>query len=571
MKSNQNFYTAKTSSLKKYNKIMTLLNLNMINKPKIYHPINPCHPFNLDMLNLKTISRRENACLINNKSLKDLVLKYNLNERKTSNENHDSNKYFFNKFKNEEKNYQLTIKAILKKNIDNFPLHLSERKAHSKNKKKNLNININNLNSNNVRIYTSYSQIKLKNSKKLELLKERGINQYITKNIKDKKEINNMNNLKNLNIKMKLLSKNRKGNSLRNYELENKTNIVKKHLSFSVTNLNSEKLGKISIFGVFEEIGIYGKIICSTLTNYLIDYFQKSKEMNVCIDKNNFYSILHWSFVNAQNYLILNSKKLKIDLSESGCSACFLILPKNYTNKIYCATSGICKCLLYTNRGPDILSFSLTIDRPSERDRIYTFLRNKLYNKLLKEKEEENKKNNINLVDTENKENNQIEEEKNNQNENEKDKNGDKDNKENKDKKEDLINQNNKKLTKKIKINEEELKKNYENSIRYFITSGYTRSFGMLSGADFGLIPNPEINECDLKAGKVRFAVLGNDTFWKILTEPEIRFICFKYTSNKDNVGAIKELWDLIRQKLGTNSKILDKIGFEVIYFDSFF
>ena len=283
--------------------------------------------------------------------------------------------------------------------------------------------------------------------------------------------------------------------------------------------------------------------------------------MNVCIDKNNFYSILHWSFVNAQNYLILNSKKLKIDLSESGCSACFLILPKNYTNKIYCATSGICKCLLYTNRGPDILSFSLTIDRPSERDRIYTFLRNKLYNKLLKEKEEENKKNNINLVDTENKENN----------ENEKDKNGDKDNKENKDKKEDLINQNNKKLTKKIKINEEELKKNYENSIRYFITSGYTRSFGMLSGADFGLIPNPEINECDLKVGKLRFAVLGNDTFWKILTEPEIRFICFKYTSNKDNVGAIKELWDLIRQKLGTNSKILDKIGFEVIYFDTFF
>ena len=50
MKSNQNFYTAKTSSLKKYNKIMTLLNLNMINKPKIYHPINPCHPFNLDMI-----------------------------------------------------------------------------------------------------------------------------------------------------------------------------------------------------------------------------------------------------------------------------------------------------------------------------------------------------------------------------------------------------------------------------------------------------------------------------------------------------------------------------------------
>jgi hypothetical protein len=167
--------------------------------------------------------------------------------------------------------------------------------------------------------------------------------------------------------------------------------------------------------------------------------------------------------------------------------------------------------------------------------------------------------------DKEDKENNQIEESKIEQNKKQKNKN------DINDIKEELKNQNKETITQKIIINEEELKKDYENSIRYFIGSGYTRCFGMLSGADFGLIPNPEINECDLKAGKVRFAVLGNDTFWKILTEPEIRFISFKYTSNKDNIGAVKEIWDLIRQKLGTNSKILDKIGFEVIYFDSFF
>ena len=41
--------------------------------------------------------------------------------------------------------------------------------------------------------------------------------------------------------------------------------------------------------GVFEEIGVHGKIICTTLINYLIDYFKSSKEMNVCIEKNNFY------------------------------------------------------------------------------------------------------------------------------------------------------------------------------------------------------------------------------------------------------------------------------------------
>ena len=586
MKTNQLLYSTRISSMKKHNNILTLSNLKMFHKPKIYHPLNPCHPFNLDMLNLNTISKRENALLINNKPLKDLILKYNLNGRKSSNENHDPNKYFFNKFKDEEKNYQLTIRAILKNDIDNFPLYLSGRKTNYKSKKinlkKNPSRNDSNLNSNNIRFYTSYSQIKLKNSKKPELLKERGISQYNTKKINSKNKVNNKYNLKSLDIKMKLFSKYRKLNLLKNIEnSEGRTYIVKKNLSFSVTNLNSEKLGKISIFGVFEEIGIHGKIICSTLMNYLIDYFQKSKEMNVCIDKNNFYSILHWSFVNAQKYLILNSNKLKIDLSDSGCSLCFLLLPKDNSNKIYCANSGICKCLLYTNRGPDILSFSLTIDRPSERDRIYLFLRNKKYYELLKLKEEEDKKENENKKnkkenenkenkkENENKEHNEeikIEENKINQNENEEN------NEEiDKDIKEEMGYKIKKKSSKKIEINEEELKDDYENSIRYFIGLGYTRSFGILSGEDFGLIPNPEINECDLKSSKVRYAILGNDTFWKAVAEPEIRFITNKYTSNKDNNAANKELLDLIRQKLGSNSKILDKIGFEVIYFENVF
>ena len=586
MKTNQLLYSTRIYSMKKHNNILTLSNLKMFHKPKIYHPLNPSHPFNLDMLNLNTISKRENALLINNKPLKDLILKYNLNGRKSSNENHDPNKYFFNKFKDEEKNYQLTIRAILKNDIDNFPLYLSGRKTNYKSKKinlkKNPSRNDSNLNSNNIRFYTSYSQIKLKNSKKPELLKERGISQYNTKKINSKNKVNNKYNLKSLDIKMKLFSKYRKLNLLKNIEnSEGRTYIVKKNLSFSVTNLNSEKLGKISIFGVFEEIGIHGKIICSTLMNYLIDYFQKSKEMNVCIDKNNFYSILHWSFVNAQKYLILNSNKLKIDLSDSGCSLCFLLLPKDNSNKIYCANSGICKCLLYTNRGPDILSFSLTIDRPSERDRIYLFLRNKKYNELLKLKEEEDKKENENKKnkkenenkenkkENENKEHNEeikIEENKINQNENEEN------NEEiDKDIKEEMGYKIKKKSSKKIEINEEELKDDYENSIRYFIGLGYTRSFGILSGEDFGLIPNPEINECDLKSSKVRYAILGNDTFWKAVAEPEIRFITNKYTSNKDNNAANKELLDLIRQKLGSNSKILDKIGFEVIYFENVF
>jgi hypothetical protein len=121
----------------------------------------------------------------------------------------------------------------------------------------------------------------------------------------------------------------------------------------------------------------------------------------------------------------------------------------------------------------------------------------------------------------------------------------------------------------KIKINEEEINKEQYKSIKYLEGLGFTRCFGNLSGKDYGLIPDPELIECDLKSNKVRYAVLGNYTFWKIVNETEIRFITSKYVLNKDSIAASKELADLIRQKLGTNSKIIEKIGFEVIYFNN--
>ena len=569
MKTNYKFYSTRASSLKKYNNMLNIYNLKLINKPKIYHPLNPSHPFNIDILNLKEISKRKNALLINNKPLKDKILKYSMDERKNSSENHDPNKYYFNKFKDEEKNYQLTIRALVKNNIDNFPLYLSERKIEPKKKKKiNLKINFSrndiNINSKQLRFYTSYSQIKPQISKKNELLKVEGTSECILKNKKFKNLKINKLDLKNLGIKIKLSPKQKKFSLIKSFEnLENKTNIIKKHLSFSATNVKSAKLGKISILGVFEEIGVHGRIICSTLINYLIDYFKSSKEMNVCIEKNNFYSILHWAFINAQKYLIKNQKKLKIDLLYSGCMACFLFLPKNNTNKIYCANSGICRCLLYTNRGPDILSFSLTIDRPSERDRIYLFHKNKKISEILnsmkdKDKKEEKKNNDQKDItsNSKNSTNNQKEEDSIDQSEKEKD------NKDNKEETNQII----KKET--IIINEEELQKEQNKSIKYFKELGFTRCFGIISGENLGMIPNPEINECDLKAGKVKYIVLGNYTFLKILSEPEIRNITSKYVSNKDIIGANKELGDLIRQKVGTHSKLLEKCGFEVIYFD---
>ena len=564
--------------------MLSISNLKLINKPKIYHPLNPKHPFKLDMLNLKEISKRKNALLINSKPLKELILKYNLDEKKNSNENHDPNKYYFNKFKDEEKNYKLTINAILKNNIDNLPLYLSGRKTDKKKKKINFKFNFsrnynNSLNSKK-RFLTSFSEIRTKNSKNSDITKDNIINQYNTKTKASWNLKINKYNLKTLGIRMKL-SKTNKYKLLKNYgNIDSKTIVVKKHLSFSVTNLKSVKLGRISIFGVFEEIGAHGRAICSVLMNYLIDYFKSSKKMNVCIERDNFYSILHWSFVNAQKFLIKNQKKLNIDLSNSGCSACFLLLPKNINNKIYCANSGICKCLLYTNRGPDIFSFSLTIDRPSERERVYTFLKNKKISKLLDllNGKKINDKNEKNITkDKNNKNNNKKDNNKANKEDNKEDKEEDQedkeqDNKEDKQVEDKDIKEETKQNEKNpdFEINEEELKRDFDVSILYFKYLGFTRCFGNISGENYGLIPNPEVNECDIKVNKVRFAVLGNNTFWKILKEPEIRFIVSKYISNKDNLGASKELGDLIRHKAGTNSKILEKSGYEIIYFDNF-
>ena len=565
--------------------MLSISNLKLINKPKIYHPLNPKHPFKLDMLNLKEISKRKNALLINSKPLKELILKYNLDEKKNSNENHDPNKYYFNKFKDEEKNYKLTINAILKNNIDNLPLYLSGRKTDKKKKKINFKFNFsrndnNSLNSKK-RFLTSFSEIRTKNSKNSDITKDNIINQYNTKTKASWNLKINKYNLKTLGIRMKLSKTNKKYKLLKNYgNIDSKTIVVKKHLSFSITNLQSVKLGRISIFGVFEEIGAHGRAICSVLMNYLIDYFKSSKKMNVCIERDNFYSILHWSFVNAQKFLIKNQKKLNIDLSNSGCSACFLLLPKNINNKIYCANSGICKCLLYTNRGPDIFSFSLTIDRPSERERVYMFLKNKKISELLdllNEKNINDKKEKNIAKDKNNKNNNKKDNNKENKKDNKEDKEEDQedkeeDNKEDKQEEDKDIKEETKQNEKNpdFEINEEELKRDFDVSILYFKYLGFTRCFGNISGENYGLIPNPEVNECDIKVNKVRFAVLGNNTFWKILKEPEIRFIVSKYISNKDNLGASKELGDLIRHKAGTNSKILEKSGYEIIYFDNF-
>ena len=242
MKTNNKFYSTRTYSLKKDHNILNISNLKLTNTPKIYHPINPTHPFNMDLLNIKEISKRKIALLINNKSLKDKILKYRMQERKNSNESYSQNKYLYSKFKDEEKKYQLTIRAILKKEFDNFPLHLSERKSTENKKKKKINLKIAfsrndvGLESNKMRFYSSYTKIKPKNLNGKESLKNKGINEYITKNNKSKNLEKNNFNLKNLGIKIKLSPTVKRFGKLKIYpNTEDKINIIKLLIKIKIT------------------------------------------------------------------------------------------------------------------------------------------------------------------------------------------------------------------------------------------------------------------------------------------------------------------------------------------------
>ena len=158
--------------------------------------------------------------------------------------------------------------------------------------------------------------------------------------------------------------------------------------TFSYYSLTSAKLGELSLFGIFDGNGPHGKAVAQGFKNYIINYFKTGNEMRVTLKKDNFYSIMYNSFVNAQNYLINNSTKLNINLKYSGSTGIVLLFPHNNSNKIYCANVGRNKCMFYTNYGTIKLSYELFPHRASERFRISHFLTQKKIKD--KEKEEQN-------------------------------------------------------------------------------------------------------------------------------------------------------------------------------------
>ena len=562
-----NLYSSRTTRTNYYKILKQFKNNNYPEKlgKAIYKPLNPSHPFNYKLISLNEITKKKNAHLIVNNNIKEILIKYNNENRKIKNNDIFKNhRYFYDKFKDEEKKYYMALKAIAKKNFDNLPKFLSEEKID---KKKNTNLKIN-ISRNNNKIFDKFSSY----NKSSDLMitysqmrgfktetnfrKKHGIFQYTDK--KEKKNNNRVLNdykYQNLNLKLKLINKTstkKELNNIRKTKIKNINNLnIKKQLCFSITNMISAKLGRISLFGVFEDIGPCGKIISSLLINYLIDYFEKSKEMKVCLEKNNFYSIMHWSFVNAQKYLIKNEKKYNIELFNSGCIGTILLIPKNNRNIFYCANLGKCKCILYTSRGTDTLCLTTTIDRASEKERIFDNIK-KIKIKKLKKNLKKNKNSNLN-------ENKIIKFEVDNQKEKEKEK-------ENITKISEKENDNKEEI---IKLKNEEEKINEEKYIKYFQDLGTTRCFGFLSGIDMGLSSEPEVTECDIKAYKVKYAVLGNTIFWKYLDEKEVRFIVSKYLDNNDTAAATKELEELIKQKVGISSKVLIDSSFVVVYFDT--
>ena len=253
--------------------------------------------------------------------------------------------------------------------------------------------------------------------------------------------------------------------------------------------------------------------------------------MRVTLKKDNFYSIMYNSFVNAQNYLINNSNKLNINMKYSGATGIVLLFPHNGTNKVYCANVGRNKCIFYTNYGYIKLSYELFPYRASERFRISHFLNQKKIknkNELENNKKAENDNNiyvKMNFSDDA------------------------------------------------YQKNDMELKEVFDREKEIFIKEFYdldiSRCIGNLAAEEYGVIPGPEIIESDLRANKGKFIVMGTESLWKFLTEDEVGEIVSKHFTSTNSDAACKELQELAKERWKNNIGGYDDISVIVIFIDA--
>ena len=502
----------------------------------IYKPINPENKFSSSTFGINEMMKKDNISLITNDSIRNLIVKFRADREKELNEK----KIFY-----KEKSYQdiqrekntnflmlramlrrdpLTIQALMKKNLDrekklktyikkniSKSIFLSKESLSSEK-----NNNISTIN-NNISIgnFTRKKNSKIQKKEmwnkdfmdKIEKIKRTFLKKFEAK----------ITNVGHLTLQGHIIL-------VKNIQFAKKK--FNQDCTFSYYSLTSAKLGELSLFGIFDGNGPHGKAVAQGFKNYIINYFKTGNEMRVTLKKDNFYSIMYNSFVNAQNYLINNSNKLNINLKYSGSTGIVLLFPHNNSNKIYCANVGRNKCMFYTNYGTIKLSYELFPHRASERFRISHFLTQKKIKD--KEKEEQNinlNNNNMNSFDDP------------------------------------------------FPNNEEENKVIYnrekDNFLKEFCELDISRCIGNLAAEDLGVIPGPEIIESDLRLNKGKYIVMGTESLWRYLSEDEVGEIVGKHFSSTNSDMACKELIDLAKERWKNDIGGYDDISVIVIFIDS--
>ena len=504
----------------------------------IYKPINPENKFSSSTFGINEMMKKDNISLITNDSIRNLIVKFRADREKELNEK----KIFY-----KEKSYQdiqrekntnflmlramlrrdpLTIQALMKKNLDrekklktyikkniSKSIFLSKESLSSEK-----NNNISTIN-NNISIgnFTRKKNSKIQKKEmwnkdfmdKIEKIKRTFLKKFEAK----------ITNVGHLTLQGHIIL-------VKNIQFAKKK--FNQDCTFSYYSLTSAKLGELSLFGIFDGNGPHGKAVAQGFKNYIINYFKTGNEMRVTLKKDNFYSIMYNSFVNAQNYLINNSNKLNINLKYSGSTGIVLLFPHNNSNKIYCANVGRNKCMFYTNYGTIKLSYELFPHRASERFRISHFLTQK----KIKDKEKEEQ--NINL---------------------------------------NLNNNNMNSFDDPFPNNEEENKVIYnrekDNFLKEFCELDISRCIGNLAAEDLGVIPGPEIIESDLRLNKGKYIVMGTESLWRYLSEDEVGEIVGKHFSSTNSDMACKELIDLAKERWKNDIGGYDDISVIVIFIDS--
>ena len=504
----------------------------------MYKPLHPEHRFNSSSININDMMKKNNLPYITNNSIKNIILKFKEEREKERNEKRmiykDKSYEDFQKEKNTQflmlramlRRDPLTIQVLMKRNR-NEEIKMRKNTSFKRILRKRLNSKKKYLNrttimsEDNLTYEKSHINNSMENSKSISLKKIKFSKNKVWKNdILLKVENIKKLHLKKNEIKIRIVNSLILAGRLSPFRRSNYSN-KKFNQDCVYTNIDliSSKLDEISLFGIFDGNGQYGKSIALAFKNYVVDYFLNCNEMRVTLKKDNFYSILYNSFVFAQNYLINNSNKLNINMNFSGATGIIVLYPHNNTNKVYCANIGRNKCIFYTMTGPIKLSYELYPNRASEKDRIERF----------KEQNKEKLKNKKN-------ENNKEEDENNN-----------------KEKNIILIDQKRKELF-----------------LKEFIELDISRCIGNLAAEELGIIPGPEIGESDIKLNKGKFIVIGTESLWKYLTEEEVGDIVNLHYPTYDCEGACKDLQDLAKDRWKEkNDGAYDDISVVIIFFDA--